>query len=148
MLSILDVTSQAPSSILNGQKFRLLDMKTMSERLNEIFSAMRAADHWKSQADFARAITTERGKVSRSAVNQWLAGITEPKPAHVFAIADATGYAARWIATGQGPKHETQIDEILEQAEKLSESLGVVRRRRHMVTDRLTAKLPNKHIKK
>lgn len=44
--------------------------------------------------------------ISRSAVNQWIAGTSNPKPEHVFSVADNTRYSARWLATGRGPKKE------------------------------------------
>lgn len=43
--------------------------------------------------------------ISRQAVSQWVNGkSTDPRPIHVFAIADLTGYSARWLATGKGPR--------------------------------------------
>jgi transcriptional regulator with XRE-family HTH domain len=45
--------------------------------------------------------------VSRSAVYQWESGDTKGlRPENLFAVADATGYAAKWIGTGQGTKRE------------------------------------------
>lgn len=58
-----------------------------------------------TQAELARM--TGR---SRAAVNHWLNG-SGISPATVFALADATGYAARWIATGKGPPRNSQ-DEL------------------------------------
>ncbi len=43
-------------------------------------------------------------KISKSAVSQWKSGRTKPTPANIFKIADQTGYSARWLATGEGPK--------------------------------------------
>ena len=44
-------------------------------------------------------------KVSRSAASQWANGTTNKvTSANVFAIADMTGFEARWLATGEGPE--------------------------------------------
>lgn len=49
-------------------------------------------------------------KVSRSAVYQWESGDTKGlKPENLFAVADATGYSAKWIGTGHGTKRETAV---------------------------------------
>lgn len=49
--------------------------------------------------------------VSRSAASQWVSGeIIKVSAENIFAIADATGYAARWLATGKGPeKPEAEV---------------------------------------
>lgn len=41
--------------------------------------------------------------VSPAAVSYWLKGSSIPTAVNVFSIADHTGYAPRWIATGKGP---------------------------------------------
>jgi len=44
-------------------------------------------------------------KVSRSAASQWASGdIIKVTAENIFAIADMTGYEARWLATGEGPE--------------------------------------------
>lgn len=51
------------------------------------------------QADLVRATGA-----TRSAVSQWINGqIIKIGAEHIFAIADATGFEARWLATGDGP---------------------------------------------
>lgn len=53
-----------------------------------------------SPSSAARIIGCER-----AAISQWIHGPTENiKNAFLFALADLTGFEARWIATGKGPK--------------------------------------------
>lgn len=43
--------------------------------------------------------------VSPEAVGQWMKGPTKNlRNENLFALADATGFSARWIGTGQGPE--------------------------------------------
>lgn len=59
------------------------------------------------QADIQRATG-----VTRSAVSQWISGdIITVKAEYLFLIADATGFEARWLATGKGPQLKQQEDE-------------------------------------
>lgn len=74
-------------------------METVTERINLIFQEMQDEKRAKTQADFGRLLG-----VTRSAVNQWLSGATKITAENVFLIEDKTGYCARWIATGDGPK--------------------------------------------
>lgn len=56
----------------------------------------------RSQADLARLIG-----VSRATLNDWKRGRTKNlKMENLFAIADAFGVSARWLATGSGPKRD------------------------------------------
>lgn len=53
-----------------------------------------------SIADMAR-----RCGVSRTAVVKWLDGSSRsPTPGHLIEIAEATGFAFRWLAIGEGPQ--------------------------------------------
>lgn len=74
------------------------------------------------------AIAREIG-VSPAAVYQWLqGGIKDLRNENLFALADATGYSARWLGTGEGPvidcyssaeiKHVMQVMEHLPAAER------------------------------
>ena len=55
---------------------------------------------------------------SPAAVQQWLSGETKNiKNDLLFAVADATGFEARWIGTGQGP--EKKREDV--RAEKLAD---------------------------
>jgi transcriptional regulator with XRE-family HTH domain len=52
----------------------------------------------------------KKAGVSRSAVYQWESGDTKGlKPENLFAVAAATGYAARWIGTDKGTKRESPV---------------------------------------
>jgi transcriptional regulator with XRE-family HTH domain len=76
-----------------------MDADTITDRLIDAFRA--AETDGLTQADLAR-----RCGVSRATVNDWLKGrAVSIKPPHLFAVADALGIEARWLATGQGPRH-------------------------------------------
>ena len=46
-----------------------------------------------------------------AAIYQWIAGSTHDiKNELLFALADATGFCARWIATGEGPQREEESE--------------------------------------
>lgn len=57
----------------------------------------------------------DRVGVSKQAIGAMIKGKTKsPTPANVFAIADATGFEARWITTGKGPmtRQEAAMDRL------------------------------------
>lgn len=57
----------------------------------------------RTNAGLSQAELAKRVGVTRSAVNQWESGQTKHvRPENLFAVADATGHSARWIATGKG----------------------------------------------
>ena len=59
-----------------------------------------------SQADLARVVGLTRG-----AVNGWLRGRSvNIRPEHLFAVADALGVEARWLATGLGPMERQVVN--------------------------------------
>lgn len=68
--------------------------ETFADRLRDVIR-----DTGKSQAELARLV----GR-TRSTVNQWLNTDNNPTPENLFALAEGTGYSARWLATGQLPK--------------------------------------------
>jgi len=74
---------------------------------------MQMKDRLKEAIDASRLPVPEvakRLKVSRSAVYQWLAGDTKNlKLENLFAVAEMTGYSAKWLATGQGTKREAKL---------------------------------------
>lgn len=44
-----------------------------------------------------------------AAIYQWISGETKDiRNEYLFALADATGFNARWIATGEGPERTTE----------------------------------------
>lgn len=72
-----------------------VDMTTIGERIQEAMDAA-ALD----QPALARRIG-----VSKQAVSAMISGSTkDPTAENVFRIAEATGYEARWIVTGKGPR--------------------------------------------
>jgi transcriptional regulator with XRE-family HTH domain len=72
------------------------------------------------QADLVRATGA-----TRSAVSQWINGqIIKIGAEHIFAIADATHFNARWLATGEGeerPSGDTRINALLDLYGQLDE---------------------------
>jgi transcriptional regulator with XRE-family HTH domain len=55
---------------------------------------------------------------SPAAVQQWLSGETKNiKNDLLFAVADATGFEARWIGTGQGPEKKREDGRVKKLAE-------------------------------
>lgn len=70
-------------------------MSDLADRILEIL-----LEDPRSDAALARAVG-----VTRATINDWKQGRTKNlRNENLFALADATGYAARWIATGAGPK--------------------------------------------
>jgi transcriptional regulator with XRE-family HTH domain len=54
----------------------------------------------RTQAEIARAC-----HVTKATVNDWMQGRTKNiRPDNLFALADALGVSARWLATGQGSR--------------------------------------------
>lgn len=74
------------------------------ERHERIAKAIAASGKKKGQ------IATECG-VANSAVTQWLSGESKSlKPENLYALAQATGFRAEWIAIGTGPEREAEQD--------------------------------------
>lgn len=74
-------------------------MSTRAERIAEAIASTDLND-----AEVARRIGCKS-----QAVSQWKSGTTKDlKNDHLFALADLTGFEARWIATGEGPKRKAE----------------------------------------
>ncbi len=72
-----------------------MDLKSQSKRIAHAIRESKI-----KQIDLAT-----HAKVSRSAASQWASGdIIKVTAENIFAIADMTGYEARWLATGEGPE--------------------------------------------
>lgn len=72
------------------------------ERHERIAKAIRASGKKNGE------IAVECG-VAPSAVTQWISGESKSlKPENLFALADATGFSARWIGIGKGPEQENE----------------------------------------
>lgn len=72
---------------------------SVRERLAEVL-----AETGKTQTEVAR-----HARIGRGAISAIVRGRTKnPQPDHLFAIADALGVEARWLATGRGPKKKDQ----------------------------------------
>lgn len=90
----LSTLCSAPSSPLNAGLVKVANMPTLRERLIEV------ADSLGNDAEFARI-----AKVSRSAVSQWRAGdVKSLKALSALNIQERTGFSARWLVLGIGPK--------------------------------------------
>lgn len=84
------------SSMLNTVSPTVRAMSTWGERIAEVLE-----ETGLTQSGLAKLCG-----VSRSAVNQWVGGTSNPKPEHVFSVADNTRYSARWLGTGRGQKKD------------------------------------------
>lgn len=74
------------------------------ERYERVAKAIAASGKKKSQ------IATEC-KVSNSAVSQWVSGESKSlKPESIYALAKATGFRAEWIAMGEGPEQDFDLN--------------------------------------
>lgn len=85
-----------PSTIGDIEACTILDM-TIQKRLEELL-----AESGTTQTALAKQVGVKRGAISAI-----VRGRTKnPRPAHLFLIADALGVEPRWLATGQGPKNK------------------------------------------
>ncbi len=76
------------------------DMTTIGQRVQ---IAMESAGL--NQPELARRIG-----ISKQAVSAIISGSTkQPNPVNLFEIADATGFEARWLATGKGPQTKEEV---------------------------------------
>lgn len=74
------------------------------ERYERVAKAIAASGKKKSQ------IAAEC-KVSNSAVSQWVSGESKSlKPENIYALAKATGFRAEWIAMGEGPEQDIDLN--------------------------------------
>lgn len=86
------------STIVDPSAHTLYGMSTKGERIKE---ARLAVDL--KQPELARLVG-----VTKQAVSHWETGRTKDIRNATFAkIAEVTGYSARWLATGKGPRFET-----------------------------------------
>lgn len=108
----------ALSSILTGATGTLMQMdssQTLAERVQFVLD----------QSAMTPAFVASKIGCSREAIQQWLSGSTSNiKNELLFAFADLTGYEARWIATGQGPRkseyrRDSRFPQVLATMEKL-----------------------------
>lgn len=72
-------------------------MKTVNERLK----------YAREQAKLSQSFIAKECGVKTQSVSQWESGSTKfPKAENILGVSDATGFAFRWIVTGNGPKKE------------------------------------------
>lgn len=86
------------STIMDDSPDNLDDMTTWGDRVQEVLDAMGGQKPMKP-AELARRL-----KLSKQAVSNWLTGKSGPTPENVFALADMSGFNARWLAIGKGPR--------------------------------------------
>ena len=96
------------SSTLNRDKFRVLNMSTLAERVQKLIDA------GFPQADLARA-----AGVTKGTSNQWLnGGIKSIKLQYAQGIERLTGFNAEWLVTGEGEEkkglgsREVNVDSV------------------------------------
>ena len=86
--------------------------------LSERISAARTC------AGLSRGDITKRCRISQAAVSGWENGsVKDLRNKHLFALADATGCSARWIATGKGgPRDTSEFGELTELYSRCSDA--------------------------
>lgn len=108
-LAELQHTEIDRSSYLNDDcmlKFSSLKLSDM-ERHERVAKAIRESGLQKKQVAAACG-------VSNSAITQWINGDSKSlRPENLFALAELTGFSARWLAIGKGPERAQDEVEIL-----------------------------------
>jgi len=108
-LAELQHTEINRSSNLNDDcmlKFSSLKLSDM-ERHERVAKAIRESGLQKKQVAAACG-------VSNSAITQWINGDSKSlRPENLFALAELTGFSARWLAIGKGPERAQDEVEIL-----------------------------------
>jgi phage repressor protein C with HTH and peptisase S24 domain len=102
------------STPLQAKPTKVFDVAGRAER---IAKAILGSGHSKSEV--ARACS-----VSASSVTQWITGETKSmKPEHLFALEAATGFCAKWIATGIGS--EKTASEVANSQDQSGEQIAI-----------------------
>jgi transcriptional regulator with XRE-family HTH domain len=87
----------------------------MSSLHQRVSLAISKSGHYASSVAHALKITPE-------AVLQWMNGTTKTiKAENIFALADLTGYSARWLATGEGPEIDVYSDKNIKHVHAVME---------------------------
>lgn len=129
-----------PANAISCLKFSMRAKTSLQERLEEVMQAL----SW-SEADLIR-----HSGASRSVVGQWLGKADRPirtiaNVSVALKLQDASGYAAAWIAQGEGPKKAPPLpgaDEGGTELLRLYAQLDVVARARLLA---FAADLSGKH---
>lgn len=83
------------SSIVDGGDGKFACMSTIGSRIKKA-----REDAGLNQTELGAACG-----LTRAAISQWENGATKaPTAENIFAIADATGFSARWLTLGEGPE--------------------------------------------
>lgn len=91
-----------------------MTIQTLAERVAKAINAS-----GKTPAGIAREIG-----VSPAAVYQWVqGGIKDLRNDNLFALADATGFSARWLGTGEGPQVESYSSAAIKHVVQVMENL-------------------------
>jgi len=89
-------------------------MKALHERVTH---AITQSGHYASSV--AREL-----KISPEAVLMWMDGTTKTiKSENIFRLADVTGFAARWLATGEGPQIDGYRNPVIQHVVHVMENL-------------------------
>lgn len=120
--------------------------KAARKPLQMRFDEVRASIHpYPTQAAFAKLIG-----ITRSAMNQIDLGKTQSiKAETAFAIEDKTGFAARWVATGYGPKRVKQRaeDRIKPEILQLAMWLGnLPQQQQDLLTEMFSKAVPDEKL--
>lgn len=105
------------SSKFSKHAFILYAMSNPSTVHERVTLAIEDSGHNASSA--ARAL-----RCSPEAVLQWMNGTTKNlRPVNLFALADLTGYSARWLATGEGPHIDSYRNTTIQHVVHVMENL-------------------------
>lgn len=89
-------------------------MKALHERVSH---AITTSGHYASSV--AREL-----KISPEAVLMWMDGTTKTiKAENIFKLADLTGFSARWLATGDGPRIDSYLNTTIQRVVHVMEKL-------------------------
>lgn len=97
VLSVLDCETERTQGTLNNQNFRF------SDRLKDIIGE-------NSARSFAN-----RADLSQTVIRRYLENDSTPNIDRLIAIAKVGGVTVQWLATGQGPKFQQDLDSLLKQ---------------------------------
>lgn len=118
----LTMLNRLPSTYLIVAPGRMPAMR-WGERFQEVLQQTGI-----SKAAFSRACG-----ISKSAVSQWVDMNNPPQADFVVTVADLSGYAVRWLATGKGPKKLSDKLEVSKARELWDKYNGAPETARHAI---------------
>lgn len=105
------------SSMFSKYASMLRCMSTLNTVHERVTHAIEKSGHNASSAARELGCTPE-------AVLQWMNGTTKNiRPVNLFALADLTGFSARWLATGDGPQIDSYRNATIQHVVQVMEKL-------------------------